>query len=85
MDAEDYDSSVAHMIYAGANTEIIFAKYRGGSTGTTLLKWVGDKTKFIDVDDATDMNEDIEAVERVLPMINPGEAFDDVEPSDVPF
>ena len=79
MDADDYDSSVAHMLYAGANTEIIFAKYRGGSTGTTLLKWVGDKTKFIDVDDAADMNEDIETIERVLPKINPGEAFDEVD------
>lgn len=34
----------------GANTEIIFAKYRGGAPGTSIgLYWQGDKMKFMDV------------------------------------
>src|SRR5690554_4351709 len=42
------------MTQQGADTEIIFAKYRAGGVGTSYLKWVGDKTKFID---PTDYNE----------------------------
>ena len=42
------------MVHQGADTEIIFAKYRAGGVGTSYLKWVGDKTKFID---PTDYNE----------------------------
>lgn len=37
-----------HLTDDGADTELIFAKYRGGSLATTGLKWIGDKTKFID-------------------------------------
>jgi replicative DNA helicase len=52
---DEYDSKFhKECIRKGANTEIIIAKYRGGSLGTPLLKWVGDKTKFIDVDDDND-------------------------------
>ena len=29
--------------------EIIFAKHRGGSTGTVKLKWIGNYTKFLDI------------------------------------
>jgi replicative DNA helicase len=72
---EDYEG-MEHLIEAGANTEIIFAKYRAGSTGTTMLKWIGDKTKFVDVEDQNDMNEDIDCYDRkVLPNMNPAEAF----------
>jgi replicative DNA helicase len=72
---DDYEG-MEHLIEAGANTEIIFAKYRAGSTGTTMLKWIGDKTKFVDVEDQNDMNEDIEVNDRqALPTINPAEAF----------
>ncbi|MEC4083545.1 replicative DNA helicase [Myroides odoratimimus] len=48
------DPQYEDMVTEGANTELIFAKYRGGSTGTTYLKWIGDKTKFVD---PTDSNE----------------------------
>jgi len=44
------------MTKQGADTEIIFAKYRAGSAGTTFLKWIGDKTKFIN---PTDSNENV--------------------------
>lgn len=44
------------MVSQGADTEIIFAKYRTGSVGTTYLKWIGDKTKFVD---PTDPNESV--------------------------
>lgn len=80
---DDYDSSVAHLIEAGANTEINFAKYRAGSTGTTMLKWIGDKTKFADVEDRNDMREDVDYVESMpLPMVSPADAFGTIESSD---
>lgn len=44
----------AEMVSEGANTELIFAKYRGGSVGVTNLKWVGDKTKFVDPSDESE-------------------------------
>ncbi len=31
-----------------ANAELIFAKYRNGSLGMKALKWIGDKTKYVD-------------------------------------
>lgn len=52
---DDYDSSMQSLITQGANSEVIFAKYRGGSTNTTMLKWVASKTKFIDVECSEDM------------------------------
>jgi replicative DNA helicase len=84
MQEEDYDHALAYLLDKGANTEIIFAKYRGGATGTTLLKWVGDKTKFIDVDDDKDTAdyEDSPAV----PTMSAAEAFGGSNTkSDVPF
>ncbi|MBW3518326.1 replicative DNA helicase [Flavobacterium sp. NKUCC04_CG] len=48
IDAKNWDEE---MVAEGANTEIIFAKYRAGSIGTTYLKWLGNKTKFIDPTD----------------------------------
>lgn len=43
LDVKDSD-----MLNEGTDTEVIFAKYRAGSVGTTHLKWIGDKTKFVD-------------------------------------
>jgi replicative DNA helicase len=74
---DDYDISVQSLISAGANSEVIFAKYRGGSTNTTMLRWIGDKTKFIDVEDPMDNVEDLEVYEeKALPMVSPTDAFD---------
>lgn len=42
------------MMESGANTEIMFAKYRAGSLETKGLYWQGDKTKFMDVSDVQD-------------------------------
>ncbi len=55
MNIEHYkDQTQQTAVTNGANTEFIFAKYRGGALGTLLIKWVGDKTKFTDDDDYTD-------------------------------
>lgn len=62
----EYDDMVAE----GANTELIFAKYRGGSTGTTYLKWIGDKTKFLD---PTDPNENVIKLPEVSVYSNPNQ------------
>ena len=71
---EDYEEEThKQCIRKGANTEIIIAKYRGGSVGVPLLRWVGDKTKFIDVEDSS---ESLEYIDN-LPQISVGEAFDD--------
>lgn len=76
---DDYEPAMHSLIAAGANSEVIFAKYRGGSTNTTLLRWVGDKTKFVDVECSEDM-QSLETSEsfienKPLPAINPAEAF----------
>ncbi|QLE02900.1 replicative DNA helicase [Galbibacter sp. BG1] len=77
---EDYDSAAQkHCVQLGANAEIIFAKYRGGSVGTALLKWVGDKTKFIDVEDH---NDTAEYIDNKVPVGSLDEAFGD---DDNPF
>lgn len=71
----DYEPKLQALVDKGANTEINFAKYRGGAVNTTMLKWIGDKTKFVDVDDDEDTAEYTESN-----MITPGkveEAFDD--------
>lgn len=47
----DSNPEFEDMVQQGADTEIIFAKYRGGGVGTSYLKWIGDKTKFIDPTD----------------------------------
>lgn len=62
------------LLAMGANTEIIFAKYRGGAPGTTIgLHWQGDKTKFSDPVVAN--NDSHAAID--LPVINPTDAFGD--------
>lgn len=74
---DDYEfETQKHCVRLGANTEIIYAKYRGGSTGTALLKWVGDKTKFIDVEDVNDVANYIEETEQPLPLGDPKTVFD---------
>jgi replicative DNA helicase len=72
IDSNDYDDRNQRLIGLGADSEINYAKYRGGSTATTLLKWVGDKTKFIDVDDE---KETLEYIDRPLPKASTSEAF----------
>ncbi|MDM1057887.1 replicative DNA helicase [Myroides odoratimimus] len=52
------------------DTEIIFAKYRAGSVGTTYLKWIGDKTKFVD---PTDPNENVIKLPEVNVFNNPSQ------------
>lgn len=79
MDLDDYDHESLRLIENGANTEIIFAKYRGGSVNTTLLQWIGDKTKFKDVDDDGDVVQYIDQEPLQIPRIEPGEAFDDLD------
>ncbi|MHC0441591.1 replicative DNA helicase [Flavobacterium sp. 3-210] len=78
VDASDYDDSMRAVIEAGADSEVIFAKYRGGATNMTMLKWVGDKTKYVDVECPEDMKDDgIDNEEpKALPVVSPNEAFD---------
>ena len=74
---DEYDDVVhKNCIRLGANSEIIIAKYRGGSTGTPLLRWIGDKTKFIDVEDENDTAEYIGSVLEPLPIGEPTTVFD---------
>jgi replicative DNA helicase len=80
---DEYDPSMSGLIAAGANTEIIIAKYRSGSTNTTLLKWVGDKTKFVDVEDFNDKVDYIDNQSIELPKINPNDAFADSNDTNV--
>lgn len=60
----------------GANTEIIFAKYRGGAPGTTIgLHWQGDKTKFSDpIIPGYDSHDVVP-----LPTVNPADAFGPID------
>lgn len=61
---DDYDDTThKQCIRLGANTEIIIAKYRGGSVGVSLLRWIGDKTKFVDVEDVNDVVKYIDGIE----------------------
>lgn len=76
IDIDDYDTPLQSLISAGADTEIIFAKYRGGSINTTMLKWVGDKTKFVDVMDDDDKVDYISESYSELPKATVAEAFD---------
>lgn len=83
---EDYELDMQELIDAGANSEIIFAKYRGGSTNTTMLKWDGSKTKFLDVECPDDMMQHDEDEVKALPTVNPSDAFEEPEDkSDIPF
>lgn len=74
LDESDYDERSWQLIQSGANSEIIIAKYRGGSTNTAMLKWIGDKTKFVDVEDPSDKGHEQEE-RTALPMVTPEEAF----------
>ena len=49
------DAEMESWVSMGADTEIIYAKYRGGGVGTKMLKWIGDKTRFVDVTDGNDV------------------------------
>ena len=67
------------MVNDGANTELIFAKYRGGSVGVTNLKWIGDKTKFVDPSDDLEnftQHPDDNEQGNSLPTPTVNEAFD---------
>jgi len=77
MNEDDYDSQdQKNLVHKGADTEIIYAKYRGGSTGTTLLRWIGDKTKFIDV---ADDSEAVDYIDKPLPRMSTTQAFEPKE------
>lgn len=75
IDPNDYDDKLARLVEKGANAEIIFAKYRGGAKATTLLKWIGDKTKFVDVDDDAENKYDNEVMQSIN-AASPAQAFD---------
>lgn len=81
IDVDDYEPAMQSLINAGADSEVIFAKYRGGSTNTTMLKWIGDKTKFVDVECSEDMREELEEYEepKALPKPTANEAFGSVD------
>lgn len=81
IDANDYDSSMQSLISAGADSEVIFAKYRGGATSMTMLKWIGDKTKYVDVECDDDMREVLEVFDepKALPTPSASEAFYSIE------
>ncbi|MNR63399.1 hypothetical protein D3C85_1856990 [compost metagenome] len=58
----------------------------------TMLKWIGDKTKYVDVDCPDDMREELEEYEesKALPTPSPADAFDgivkdNVEPDGLDF
>lgn len=94
---EYYDIEVdEEMLSIGANTEIIFAKYRGGAPGTTIgLYWQGDKTKFMDPEEhLANLEQQAEMEQngfehKSLPSIEPSAAFEGIinaDPdSDTPF
>lgn len=64
------------MVNQGADTEIIFAKYRAGGVGTCYLKWIGDKTKFIDPTDANEYQQ-FPSAEYVPPAVQPNMNVDE--------
>ncbi|MCG9792503.1 replicative DNA helicase [Flavobacterium algicola] len=78
--SEYYDIEVDEELAAtGANSEIIFAKYRGGAPGTTIgLHWDGSKTKFEDPAVMNgDSHDDLDNDVAYLPSVSPSDAFDD--------
>jgi replicative DNA helicase len=81
------DNEMHSLINAGADSEVIFAKYRGGSTNTTMLKWIGNKTKYIDVECPDDMAEESNFYEsKPLPAVSAADAFAmPQDKSDLPF
>lgn len=73
---DEYDDKNRRLIQLGADSEINYAKYRGGSVATTMLRWVGDKTKFIDVEDN---NDTVEYIDKPLPKMSVAAAFEEEE------
>ena len=74
---DDYNlEALKQCVRLGADSEIIYAKYRGGSKGTAMLKWIGDKTKFIDVEDVNDTVDYINNKLEVMPLGDPITVFD---------
>ncbi len=68
------------LIDYGADAEVIFAKYRDGSVFTIGLKWIADKTKYIDPRDPKEFErraEDVPALNEHKPLPTPtaAEAF----------
>lgn len=71
--SQDYeDENCQRCVEKGGNSEIIYAKFRAGSVGTAILKWVGDKTKFVDVEDD---NDTVNYIDQKLPTITTAQAF----------
>lgn len=56
VDVNDYSNETHHELIMnhGANTEVLIEKFRGGSRAMIMLKWIGDKTKFIDPADGVE-------------------------------
>jgi replicative DNA helicase len=80
------DAKLIDLVDKGANTEIIFAKYRGGSVGKTLVMWEGNKTKFIDVEDENDLVQYEEVHVESIKTMTAEEAFGNNEDNkDIPF
>ncbi|WP_435624500.1 replicative DNA helicase [Flagellimonas sp.] len=75
LNREDYEKKNQRRFDLGANVEIIYAKFRGGSPATILMRWVGNKTKFLCVDDDSDTAEYIDA--QLPTGITAEEAFGD--------
>src|SRR5690606_32744157 len=72
VEEDNESSSQKRCVQLGANAEIILAKYKGGTVGTALLKWVGDKTTFIDVEDHADT---ADYIDNTVPTATLDEAF----------
>ena len=85
LEGEEFD----RMVEEGGNTELIFAKYRSGSVATAYLKWIGDKTKFVDPTDEVENYEyHAEGFEEVktIHTASANEAFGkEEEHDDTPF
>ena len=81
------------LVNIGANAEVIYAKYRGGSVFTTGLKWIGDKTKFVDPEDENEAENNVQVEgsyeAKPLPTPTAAQAFDAPMPGnnddDMPF
>jgi replicative DNA helicase len=72
------------LLSIGADSEAIFAKYRGGAPFEAGLKWIGDHTKYIDPDEYLQQQEALQQQqqqhaepwkEKPLPATSPNDAF----------
>jgi replicative DNA helicase len=69
------------LLSMGANTEIIFAKYRSGAPGTTIgIHWDGSKTKFEDPAVMNQANHSVDVAN--LPTVSLADAFGDTNEAD---